>query len=329
MERLGMAENDISTVHAEDLAADEPPTAAVPAMLFPGLELLEPIGRGGMGIVYRARQLKLDRLVALKVIRPEVAEDPAFFERFSREARALARLSHPNIVTIFDFGEVDGLYHLVMELVEGKDLRRRINRGPLEPKAAILIALQICHALRYAHERGVIHRDIKPENVLIDRAYGVKIADFGLAKLLLPGSDAARTATKHVLGTPFYMAPEQLGRPWEVDHRADIFALGVLLYEMLAGVVPYGRYELLSEKVGTEEELDEIVGKALAREPSDRYDSVDELREELAEVARDHYELPDVAEELSEALGRETDGERDEKSTIDWSWLSTFTDWLF
>jgi serine/threonine protein kinase len=295
--------------------------------LIPDLEVMEPIGWGGMGVVYKARQVKLDRLVALKVIRPEVAEHPGFLERFSREARAMARLTHPNVVMIHDFGEVNGLFHLVMQLVEGRNLRRRIDRGPLEPRGALVIALQVCDALQYAHERGVVHRDIKPENVLLDRA-GVKIADFGLAKLLLPGTDGGKTATRAFLGTPFYMAPEQLERPKEVDHRVDIFALGVVLYEMLAGVIPYGRYELLSEKVGTEDELDEVVGKALARDPSERYESVAELRHDLAEIAQDHYELPDTAAVLAEALGDETEEEDEEKNTLDWSWLASFAEWF-
>jgi serine/threonine protein kinase len=311
--------------------ADGPFTAAALASLFPDLKVLEPIGRGGMGLVCKARQIKLDRLVALKLIRPELAQHPAFFDRFSREARAMARLSHPNIVMIHDFGETGGVFHLVMELVEGTDLRQRLLRGALEPRSAILLALQICNALEYAHERGVIHRDIKPENVLLDRVHGVKIADFGLAKLLLPGSQEGMTSTRHVLGTPYYMAPEQMDRPGHVDHRADIYSLGVVLYEMLAGVVPYGRYELLSDLVGTEEELDEVVGKALSRKPSDRYDSVAELHHDLTEIAEEAYELQDPVKCISETMAEETKkiNQDAKKNAIDWSWLGPFTEWLF
>jgi serine/threonine protein kinase len=328
--RLGMGGSQWATVDDLHDSTGMPPKSCAFAGLFPELEILEPIGKGGMAVVYKARQIKLDRLVALKLIRPEVAEHPAFFDRFSREARAMARLNHSNIVRIYDFGETGGLYHLMMELVEGNDLRRRIGHGPMEPKSALVIALQICDALHYAHERGVIHRDIKPENLLIDWSHGVKIADFGLAKLLLPASDVRMTVTRQIMGTPLYMAPEQLERPKEVDHRADIYALGVVLYEMLAGVVPYGRYEPLSETVDAGDELDEIVGKALARKPSDRYDSVSAIRHDLAEFAEEHFELPDIAQVIEETLGREARREgRHEESRGDWSWLESFGEWIF
>jgi serine/threonine protein kinase len=309
---------------------DESATA-VPPSIPPELEILEPLGRGGMGVVYRTRQIKLDRLVALKLIRPESADDPAFFERFSREARAMARLNHPNIVTVHDFGETGGLCYLVMELVEGSDLRTRIKNGPVDPKAAILIAMQICDALDYAHQRGVIHRDIKPENILLDPVRGVRIADFGLAKLLLPGSDPSLTATQHVMGTPHYMAPESLDGAREIDHRSDVFSLGVVLYEMLTGELPLGRYELPSETVGTDEQLDEILEKALARKRSDRYGSIADFRRELAELAENEYELPDFRAILSETLGPEIEsrGSKPGEPGADWSKLVAMARWLF
>jgi serine/threonine protein kinase len=329
--RLGMA-NPAGGVSAEgrDHNSQSQYTTAELKGLLPDLEVMEPLGHGGMGVVCKARQVKLDRPVAVKLIRPEVSDHPAFFDRFSREARSMARLNHPNIVTIFDYGEAGGIFHIVMELVEGINLRTMIDRGALEAKLVLVIAMQICDALRYAHERGVVHRDIKPENVLIDRVRGVKLVDFGLAKLVSPGSKEGWSSTRHVMGTPFYMAPEQIERPREVDHRADIYALGVLLYEMLAGIVPYGRYEPLSEKAGCEDEFDEIVDKALARRPSDRYDSVDELRHDLAEVAEDHYELPDMASILAETLGQAVDEKAgsDREFTVDWSWLSNFAAWI-
>jgi serine/threonine protein kinase len=297
----------------------------------PELEILEPLGRGGMGVVYKARQIKLDRLVALKLIRPESAEDPAFFERFGREARAMARLNHPNIVTIHDFGEAGGLCYLVMELVAGIDLRKRIKNGPLDPKAALLVALQACDALDYAHKLGVIHRDIKPENILLDPLRGVRLADFGLAKLLLPGSEASLTATQHVLGTPHYMAPESLDGARGIDNRSDIFSLGVVLYEMLTGELPLGRYELPSETAGTDEQLDEIIEKALARKRSERYDSVEEFRHELAELAESEYELPDYKAIFSETLGPEIEsrGSKAGEPGADWSKLVALARWLF
>jgi tRNA A-37 threonylcarbamoyl transferase component Bud32 len=265
------------------------------AQLFPHLEILEPLGVGGMGVVYKARQTKLDRLVALKLIRPESATREEFAARFEREARAMARLNHPHIGIIHDFGEAGGLCYLVMELVEGDDLRKRLDRGPFEVEAALGVALQVCGALQFAHERGVVHRDIKPENILIDAAGRLRIVDFGLAKLMQPaeGPVAGVTASRQVLGTPRYMAPEQLEAPRSVDHRADIYAVGLVLYEMMTGEVPFGRYELLSERIGTDESLDEILKACLARAPDNRYKTVRELRKDLAEFAAEEYELTD------------------------------------
>ena len=159
----------------------------------------------------------------------------------------MAQLNHPNIATIHDFGEGGGFCSLVMELVEGDDLRKRLRGGTWEPGPALGVILQVCDALEYAHARGVVHRDIKPENVLIDRAGQVKIVDFGLAKLVQPdgGVVEAMSASRQVLGTPRYMAPEQIESPRSVDHRADIYAVGLLLYEMMTGEVPFGRYALL------------------------------------------------------------------------------------
>ncbi|MGI8977910.1 MAG: serine/threonine-protein kinase [Pirellulaceae bacterium] len=165
---------------------DEKRTAAIADLAphFPQLEIIELLGQGGMGAVYKARQKHLDRLIALKVIPPEAAKEPAFAERFAREARALARLNHPNIVTVFDFGQSDGVYFLLMEFVDGLNLRQTMQAGNLSPQEALAIVPHICDALQYAHDQGIVHRDVKPENVLLDKSGRVKIADFGLAKLL-------------------------------------------------------------------------------------------------------------------------------------------------
>ncbi|MCB1630173.1 MAG: serine/threonine protein kinase, partial [Xanthomonadales bacterium] len=166
-------------------------------------------------------------------------------ERFAREARTLAKLSHSNIVTVFEFGEREGLYYLMMEYVDGLNLREAIQTAALDPSDALEIVSQVCAALQYAHEEGVVHRDIKPENVLLDSRGRVKIADFGLAKLLgLSPIEITLTATHQVMGTFHYMAPEQLERPLEVDHRADIYSLGVVFYELLTGELPLGRFKL-------------------------------------------------------------------------------------
>ncbi|MHB8974249.1 MAG: serine/threonine-protein kinase [Pirellulaceae bacterium] len=188
-----------------------PPTVEEVAARFPQLEILGLLGRGGMGAVYKARQKELDRLVAVKILPPEVSADAAFAERFTREARALARLSHPKIVTVYDFGRTgDGLFYFVMEYVDGVNLRQAIQSGGMTPKEALAIVPQICDALQFAHDEGIVHRDIKPENILIDKKGRVKIADFGLAKLVghAPG-DVSLTGTQQVMGTLRYMAPEQ------------------------------------------------------------------------------------------------------------------------
>src|SRR5688572_16024448 len=160
------------------------PSPAELAKRFPQLEILELLGKGGMGAVYKARQRGLDRLVAVKILPPEVGASPAFAERFTREARALAQLSHTNIVGVHEFGQADGLYYFVMEYVDGVNLREAIQSGRIQPPEALAIVPQICDALQFAHDEGIVHRDVKPENILIDKKGRVKIADFGLAKLL-------------------------------------------------------------------------------------------------------------------------------------------------
>ena len=175
-------ETVVSGVEAATAWAPPPATELEP--LFPQLELLDLIGRGGMGAVYKARQKELDRIVALKVLPPGIGSDPAFAERFAREAKALARLNHPGIVTVHDFGRADGLFYFLMEFVDGVSLRQLMNTGRVSPREALAIVPQICDALQYAHDQGIVHRDIKPENILLDRQGRVKVADFGLAKLM-------------------------------------------------------------------------------------------------------------------------------------------------
>ena len=204
-----------------------PPTPAELAQRFPQLEILQLLGQGGMGAVYKARQPKLDRLVAVKILPPEVARDPGFRERFSREARSLARLNHANIVTIFDFGETDGLYYFTMEYVNGKNVRQLLEAGELSPSLALKIIPQTCDALQYAHDEGFVHRDIKPENLLLDKKGRVKIADFGLARLIgLTPTYLTLTGSQEIMGTLYYMAPEQMKRSHAVDHRADLLSSG-------------------------------------------------------------------------------------------------------
>ena len=218
-----------------------PPPVSELAAMFPQLEIIECLGRGGMGAVYKARQPRLDRMVALKILSPEKQNDAQFAERFGREARALARLNHPNIVAVHDFGEVQGRFYLLMEYVDGLTLRQVLQAGKLAPPEALTIVPPICEALQYAHEHGILHRDIKPENILVDKQGRVKIADFGIAKITgLETKDRSLTGARDVMGTPHYMAPEQVEQPQAVDHRADIYSLGVVFYEMLTGELPLG-----------------------------------------------------------------------------------------
>ena len=255
------------------------------AKKLPQFEILELLGRGGMGVVYKARQLQLDRIVALKILPPVDALSADFVARFTREARALAKLNHANIVNVHDFGETGGLYYIVMEYVDGANLRQLLEARKLTPAEALAIVPKICDALEYAHEEGLVHRDIKPENLLIDKKGRVKIADFGLAKLLRREPlDMTLTLSGMALGTLRYMAPEQMDKPETVDHRADLYSLGVVIYEMLTGEVPVGRYELPSQKAGVDVRLDKIVLHALEREPAQRYQHASEVRTDVEHV---------------------------------------------
>jgi serine/threonine protein kinase len=270
-----------------------PPGPAELAPHFPQFEMLSLLGQGGMGAVYQARQPKLDRLVAVKILPPEVAHGPGFTERFSREARSLARLSHPNIITIFDFGAADGLYYFSMEYVDGKNVRDLLEAGRLDPQLALKIVAQVCDALQYAHDEGFVHRDIKPENILLDGKGRVKIADFGLARLVgLTPTYLTLTGSQEVMGTLYYMAPEQLKRTHEVDHRADLYSLGVVFYEMLTGELPLGRFAPPSQRASVDPRLDAIVLRALAREPEHRYQDAAQIKQEVEAILADRTTPP-------------------------------------
>jgi serine/threonine protein kinase len=274
-----------------------PPTVEELARHFPQLEILEFIGQGGMGAVYKTRQKQLDRIVALKILPPQVAHGPGFAERFTREARALARLNHPHIVTLYEFGQTDGLFYFLMEFVDGINLRQLLNASRIAPKEALAIVPQICEALQFAHDEGIVHRDIKPENLLLDKKGRVKIADFGVAKIVGQGLDETAagkssgesgelTEAGSVLGTPQYMAPEQVAHPLEVDHRADIYSLGVVFYQMLTGELPTGKFEPPSRKVHIDVRLDEVVLRALEKKPELRYQQASVLKTQVETIAQ-------------------------------------------
>ncbi|HEX2192783.1 MAG TPA: Stk1 family PASTA domain-containing Ser/Thr kinase [Acidimicrobiales bacterium] len=262
------------------------------------------LARGGMAEVYLAHDQLLDRRVAVKVLFPELAEDASFVERFRREARAAAGLNHHNIVSVYDFGEDDGSYYIVMEYVDGRTLRDIIrSEGPLEPVQAAEVGAEIAAALAVAHQHGVIHRDVKPGNVLIagwgppGNSSVVKVADFGIARAGNPRESL--TMTGAVMGTATYLSPEQAqGHP--IDHRSDLYSLGVVLYEMLAGRPPFSAdspvaiaYQHLSEdpvppsthNPDVPAALDAVVLRAMDKDPDGRYASAEQLRGDLLTAA--------------------------------------------
>ncbi len=263
----------------------EPPSVPEAARLFPNYEVVELIGRGGMGAVYKARQLALDRIVAIKLLPLEVSVDRDFAERFKREARTMAKMNHPHIVSVFDFGTTqEGHLFFVMEYVEGTTLHHIIKTTGLMPPQALEIIVGVCEALAYAHVEGVVHRDIKPANVLVDVRGRVKVTDFGLARLNTSAAEQnGYTMTGTVLGTPDYMAPEQK-RGARVDHRADIYSLGVMLYEMLCGQVPQGIFDPPSMRVGVDERVDQVVIRAMQQEPDRRYQNTAEMKQEVQTI---------------------------------------------
>lgn len=263
------------------LSAEIPSLERV-AEAFPQLEILELIGRGGMGFVYKARQPHLDRLVALKILPEQLARDPRFAERFNREGRVLARLNHPNIVSVYDFGQAGCFCYLLMEFVDGVNLKQALEAGRFSPEEALSIVPKICEALQFAHDQGILHRDIKPANILLDARGQAKLADFGIAKLVgTEKPDVTLTMTGTSLGTPHYMAPEQLEKPAEVDHRADIYSLGVVFYEMLTGELPIGRFAAPSFKTPVSKDVDEVVFRTLEKDRERRYQAARQVQEEV------------------------------------------------
>lgn len=283
-----------------------PPDQIAP--FFPQLEILECLGRGGMGVVYKARQKSLNRLVALKLLAPERVGDARFAERFTREAQALAALNHPNIVTIHDFGQAGGFYFLLMEFIDGLNLRQLLRARKFTPEEALAIVPPLCDALQFAHDRGIVHRDIKPENLLLDKAGRVKVADFGIARILGAGPGKAATgptpatedATHSTLGTPGYSAPEQLTNPQRVDSRADIYSLGVVFYELLTGELPGNPLQPPSKKVQIDVRLDEVVLRALEQQPERRYQQASVLKTQVESVATGVPAIPPPAAPLAQ-----------------------------
>ena len=270
-------------------AAWEPPSPAEVARLFPAWEMRRLLGRGGMGAVYLMHQPDLERDVAVKVLPLEAGEHEERVERFRREARALAKLRHPGIVTLHEAGvTADGHCYFVMEYVDGRPLHEVIAEGKVAVPQALAIVSRVCEALAYAHEAGVVHRDIKPSNILLDRRGQPRVADFGLARLeSRAGAGEAGPALSRTgvfMGTEAYAAPEQVKDAARADHRADIYSVGVLLYELLTGELPRGMFQPPSRKVGTDDRLDGVVARALQERPEDRYQAAAELARDVTTV---------------------------------------------
>ncbi len=267
---------------------------AKPAKKIGRYKVLSELGRGAMGVVYKAEDPNLDRIVALKTIALEKdAEGRAeYHKRFFLEAKAAGKLTHPHIVTTYDFGEVDGMAYLAMEYLEGTDLRKRVQDGVIPPLEAVEIGCQVAEGLAFAHQRGVVHRDIKPANIMLPDRGPAKIMDFGLARMRVADH---KTSTGIVLGTPRYMSPEQIsGQP--VDQRSDIFSLGIVLWEMLTGRRLFAGSEMaqVSHSITYDEHvpptrvnpelptmLDFVVARALKKDPAVRYQDADEMAADL------------------------------------------------
>lgn len=266
---LAMSQNDAAPRRTFAI-----PNPADLARRFPDLEILELVGSGGMGCVFKARQIRLDRYVALKILPKELARDELFAERFAREARAMAKLNHPNVIRIYDYGKADDVCFLLTEFMDGMNLRELMDAGRLPPHEAIRIFEHVCAALDFAHREGVTHRDIKPENILFGKAGNVALADFGLARLAVDsGCEVSLTQTRQAMGTLNYMAPEQWENPKSADHRADIYSMGILLYELLTGRVPRGSFPPASATASIPVSVDDVIHRALQVDPEQRYSS--------------------------------------------------------
>ena len=267
-----------------------------PTVINDRYELGQRIGRGGMADVFLARDLLLDRQVALKVLFPEHAIDPNFVERFRREAQSVAGLNHPNIVAVYDWGQYSNTYFMAMEYVKGRTLAEHLRREQqLTPRGAANIVAKIANALAYAHRNNVVHRDIKPANILIGENGDVKVADFGIARALDAHHDAGLTQDGAVMGTATYFSPEQ-AKGEGLDLRSDLYSLGVVLYELLVGKPPFTGENALataymqvnempksirSQVPNTPAEIEVVVSKCIAKDPGLRYSSAEELRDDL------------------------------------------------
>jgi serine/threonine-protein kinase len=308
-----------------------------PKLLNKRYKLLEPLGKGGMAVVYRARDLMLERLVAVKVLREDYSGDPAFQERFRQEAKAAANLSHPNIVTMHDFGLDNGQLFLVMEYVPGTDLKTLIKqRGRFNHEEAIPLLIQACAGIGYAHRAGLVHCDVKPQNMLVTPDMRLKVADFGIARALSTIHPDEQTGV--VWGSPQYFAPEQASGAAPAP-ASDVYSLGIIMYEMLTGSLPFQATTaidfarlhleveppLLSEMIpDISPTLERILAKVLSKEPSQRYRTADQLGRVLLNFgnARSAPSLaltPEAASVAVTATSENTAPAPPPSSEIDWT----------
>jgi len=257
-----------------------PPSVNHLAELLPAYTFDRLIAKGGMGAVYKATQTSLDRPVAVKVLPPELGESESFRESFIKEAKLMARLNHPNLISVFDFGEVENMLYIVMEFVDGETLYEKTYGGHLEQQDALEVIIAICRGLENAHEAGILHRDIKPANIFITKSGAPKVGDFGLAR---PSGD---TETGVIFGTPGYTAPEVLGTPDKVGPATDIFAVGVMLYELLAGKIPGDLYEPVTKYAKCDPMIDPLIRKAMSPKLQQRYSSSKEFADDLDDIYR-------------------------------------------
>lgn len=258
------------------------PDAEALAPFFPGYQMHGLIATGGMGAVYCAVQKSLDRTVALKILPMEFSKDAAFCAGFEAEAKAMARLNHPNLISVYDFGEINGMLYIIMEFVPGKSLFHSAHGIAIDPKEVIRLVVGICQGLAHAHENGIIHRDIKPSNILLDLNAQPKIGDFGLARPI----ERKMEEGEEIFGTPHYTAPEVVDNPRSVDYRADIFSVGVLLHELLTGKLPAHDPRTPSSIIRCDQRFDAIVRRATQQTPAARYASAKEMANDLLAITQ-------------------------------------------
>ncbi len=265
----------------EHAATFQAPEIEEVARLFPAYDVHALIACGGMGAVYQVTQRSLDRIAAIKILPREFSTDEEFRQGFESEAKAMAKLNHPNLIGVYDFGEADGMLYIVMEYVNGKSLFHSTHGQAVDPSDALRIVSETCSGLENAHSHGILHRDIKPANILLDSNASPKIGDFGLARAL----ESQIQEGEQIFGTPGYTAPEVLEPPFSFDQRADVFSVGVMLHELLTGSLPDADPRPASQIVRCNPKLDAIIRKATHPDPAQRFSTAAELGAELDKIA--------------------------------------------